>query len=71
MIVSHDRIALPPRLQGHCIERLNTSWRLWLHTNDQSLGTYLLLHDNGTATRVVVRAEDGDDEMLIYGGDDA
>lgn len=68
--MSLDRIALPLRMQGHCIERLDSSWRLWLHTNDQSLGTYLLLHDNGTATRVIVRADEGDEEITIYKGTD-
>lgn len=40
-------------------------YRLWLHTNDRILGTYLALWDNGKIERVTVRADEGDQVDLI------
>lgn len=40
-------------------------WRLWLHTPDYIHGTYLLLHYSGKVERVTVRADEGDEIVLI------
>ena len=56
-----ERIALPPRLQGGCVDRdkSNTYWILWLHTRDWIHGTYLALYDDGRCERVTLRADEG------------
>jgi hypothetical protein len=60
------RIALPLRMQGHCLEFLGGGrWRLWMHTQDQQLGTSLELHSDGKAYRVTSRADEGDEIVLI------
>lgn len=53
---------LDPRGLGH--------WRLWIHTNDRVLGTYLALWDNGKIERVTVREDEGDEVILIKPEDD-
>jgi hypothetical protein len=63
--VTTKRIALPPRLQGGAVDRLANGWRIWLHTNDYKLGTYLLLLDDGSAKRVTTYADEGDEEWKI------
>jgi hypothetical protein len=59
-----SRIALPTRIQG-AVDRVEGAWKVWLHTNDFKYGTFLLLHDDGSATRVTVRYGEGDDEHII------
>lgn len=72
------RIGLPPGMRVLYIERhpateMTTTidcrehghYRLWLHTSDRLLGTYLKLHDNGKIERITVRATEGDQIDLI------
>ena len=40
-------------------------YRLWLHTSDRLLGTFLKLYDNGKIERITVRANEGDQIDLI------
>jgi hypothetical protein len=49
--------------------RYDGHYRLWLHTSDRLLGTYLALHDNGKIERVTVRATEGDQVDLIKPAD--
>ena len=44
-------------------------YRLWLHTNDRVLGTYLALWDNGKIERITVRDNEGDQIDLIKPAD--
>lgn len=68
--------SLPPGLRNLVIDRVEPAWpslrepecgawKLWIHTNDYVLGTYLLLHDSGKIERVTVRADEGDEVVLI------
>lgn len=73
------RIGLPPGMRVLYIERheadykgdqwnetrIDGHYRLWLHTSDRLLGTYLKLHDNGKIERVTVRANEGDQVDLV------
>jgi hypothetical protein len=55
------RIALPPRIQGGLEYEPSTKcYKLWLHTADFVLGTYLLLYPDGKIERVVLRADEPD-----------
>jgi len=40
-------------------------YKLWLHTSDRLLGTFLKLYDNGKIERVTVRSDCGDEIVLI------
>lgn len=40
-------------------------YKLWIHTNDFILGTYIALYDTGKIIRVTVRDDEPDDEVLI------
>lgn len=61
-----DRIALPRHIQGG-LEYLphRKQYRLWLHTNDFVLGTFLLLQSDGGITRVTVREDEGDEICVV------
>ena len=68
------RIAIPNRLQGGSVEDKEgdfyiegwaTTWKVWLHTNDWVHGTYMLLYANGKIERVTVRADEGDDIVVV------
>ena len=65
--MSSDRIpiGIPPGTSLLRVERYPTGWRLWIH-NDPSFtyGTYLLLADDGSVSRIVERA-DGVEEVTI------
>lgn len=65
--VHTKRIAFPPRLQGGAADydEVNKCWRVWLHTVDFVYGTCLELSWDGTATRVVVRADEGDERWKL------
>lgn len=73
-------IAVPPGYRVLRIERHPEGWtgntegtmrpvwgfyKLWIHTNDFILGTYICLYDTGKITRVTVRDDEPDDEVLI------
>lgn len=64
----YERVALPTRIQG-ALEYDHAApfgkWRLWLHTNDFVFGTFLELHPDGRVFRVTVRADEGDEVVLI------
>jgi hypothetical protein len=60
-----SRIALPTRIQGALEYAGGGTWKLWLHTNDFHLGTFLLLRSDGSVYRTTLRADEGDDEVLI------
>lgn len=47
--------------QGH--------YRLWLHTKDFVLGTFLELWPNGEVIRVTVREDQGDERVLVRPAD--
>jgi hypothetical protein len=46
-------------------KRISGYYKLWLHTSDRLLGTYLKLYDNGKIERVTVRADQGDEIVTI------
>jgi hypothetical protein len=61
-----SRVALPNRTQGAALDFMGGGvWRMWLHTPDHVHGTYLVLRSDGSITRVTVRQDEGDDEVLI------
>lgn len=73
-----SRIALPRHIQG-ALEFVHAHdlslrreglgivsyYRLWLHTNDYVLGTFLELLPNGQVNRVTIREGEGDDRVLV------
>lgn len=60
------RIALPPRTQNGAADYMGKGmWRLWLHTPNFIHGTFLMLYPDGKVVRVVVREDEGDEEMII------
>jgi hypothetical protein len=61
------KIGIPPGMRVLYFERhpVTGHYRLWLHTNDRILGTYLALWDNGKIERITVRADEGDQIDLI------
>jgi hypothetical protein len=62
-----QRVGIPNRLQGGALDFIpnNSSWRLWLHTNDWIHGTYVEMFPDGSANRVTIRADEGDDVVPI------
>jgi hypothetical protein len=72
-----SRIALPRHIQGALeyvpmrrdpvrYDRSNPAYyRLWLHTSDFVLGTFLELWPNGWVIRVTVREDQGDERVLV------
>lgn len=67
----NDRISIPNRLQGACIERVRDTneWIVWLHTPDFVHGTFLHLHADGKVTRVTVTEDESDREFLVRPSD--
>lgn len=63
------RIALPTRIQGALDRMPDKSWRLWLHTPDFVHGTQLILYPDGKIERVTIRADEGDEIVLIKESD--
>jgi hypothetical protein len=59
------RVALPQRQQGALDYMGGGVWRLWLHTPDFVHGTFLTLYSNGKVTRTTVRADEGDEVVVI------
>lgn len=73
------RIGLPPQLRALYIERYPKPkeyyqgqgeargyWRLPIHTDPtNTYGTFLKLYDNGLIERVTVRADEGDEIVVI------
>lgn len=44
----------------------NHAWRVWLYANNTfSIGTFLLLHNNGAIHRITIR-QTGEEEVFIY-----
>lgn len=52
------------------LERKHDGWIAWLSTNDFVLGTYLYLYNTGRVERITVRADEGDEIMLVRPSDD-
>jgi hypothetical protein len=70
---SHHRVlGMPLGTRLHRIVRQSDhEWLLWLATNDFVFGTYLLLDNDGTVTRVTVRNDEGDEINIVRPSDDA
>lgn len=67
--MKRDIIGVMPGTKLMRIEREPGSWRLWIHTNDFVLGTYLTLYDDGMCERTTVRVGEGDDVITVRQGD--
>lgn len=63
--MSVERIGLPIRIQGALDYLGGGRWRLWLHTRDYVLGTYLELYGDGKVVRVTEREGEGPDIVLV------
>lgn len=65
-------IGLPPRTKLLRIDRAsNEGWKVWINQSPcGTFGTFLWLYDDGRIVRVVVRADQGDDEFIVKGSAD-
>lgn len=60
-----SRISLPTRIQGALDYQGGGVWHLWLHTSDFVHGTFLKMYSDGCVQRITVRADEGDEVVLV------
>lgn len=66
----YHHIGIPQRSKLLRLERFEDHWRVWLQADANFVcGQFLRLYDNGAIMKVTIRADEGDDEMMIKGPD--
>jgi hypothetical protein len=61
-----ERFVEPIMVDGFPWTRAHAGhWKIWIHTNNFILGTYLVLYDTGKIERVTVRDDEMDQVVLI------
>lgn len=61
----HHTIAVPLGTRLLRIIRLSHGWTLWTSTRDFIHGTYIELHDDGSAYNWTIRVDEGDECFMI------
>lgn len=60
------KIGVEPRTRLYLIERVGSEWWLWTAANkDYTLGTRLVLHDNGKVENVTAFEEGYEDSFVV------
>jgi len=61
----HNTIGMQPGTRCYRIERSENGWRVWTATRDFIHGTYIELHNDGSAYRWECRPDEGDECIMI------
>ena len=64
--MTEQEVGIPPRTRLQRLIRIDNGWRVWIdYSPCKRYGTYLILHDGGAITRVVVREDEGDEYFIV------
>jgi len=61
----HNTIGMQPGTRLYRIERTDSGWRIWTATRDFVHGSYIELHNDGSAYRWECRPDEGDECIMI------